>query len=147
MTKPYVHSTILIIKTRLLEYKSQLKNQLLSVKLKEPIVIQLPAHSSSLVLSNQAVLNKFGIKFNVISNKDSIIVYTVPKLLETGKCHSDELQLKSKTGNLLNELLENIASYKCSQLNSLPLTIQDAIATEACHGTYTLSDANKIYNE
>ncbi|XP_017891827.1 DNA mismatch repair protein Mlh3-like [Ceratina calcarata] len=117
------------------EYKSQLKNELLSIKLKEPIVIQLPVHSSTLLLSNRSVLNKFGIKFSMTSSKHSIIIHTVPELLERNKYHSDVLKLKSKTQNLLNELLENIASYKCPQLNSLPLTIQDAIASEACHGS------------
>ena len=106
--------------------------------MKNPIVIQLPADSCNLLLSNNTILKKFGITFNVIEN-NILMIRAVPECLRKNKYHYDELRLKLNVKNLLNELLQNFLHYNnIDPINNLPLTIQNAIATEACHGTFFL---------
>ncbi|CAL7943092.1 unnamed protein product [Xylocopa violacea] len=114
------------------KYKTQLKNQLFPVKLKNPIVIKLSADSCNLLLSNQKILKKFGISFSMMNN-DTIMIYAVPECLRRNKYYSNELKLKLNTESLLNELLQNFTTYGCYRVDSLPLTIHNAIAMEACH--------------
>ncbi|KAK1119119.1 hypothetical protein K0M31_013619 [Melipona bicolor] len=122
-------------------YKIQIRNQLFSVKLKDPIVIQLPADSCNLLLSNNTILKKFGITFNVIEN-NILMIRAVPECLRKNKYHYDELRLKLNVKNLLNELLQNFSHYNSvNPINNLPLTIQNAIATEACHGAIKFGDS------
>lgn len=67
------------------------------------------------------------------------MVRAVPECLSKNKYHHDELRLKLNVKNLLNELLQNFSHYNSiDPINNLPLTIQNAIATEACHGTFFL---------
>ncbi|KAF3429786.1 hypothetical protein E2986_01468 [Frieseomelitta varia] len=122
-------------------YKIQIRNQLFSIKLKNPIVIQFPADSCNLLLSNNMILKKFGITFNVIEN-NILMIRAVPECLRKNKYHYDELRLKLNVKNLLNELLQNFSHYNnnIDPINNLPLTIQNAIATEACHGAIKFGD-------
>ncbi|XP_076753368.1 DNA mismatch repair protein MutL [Xylocopa sonorina] len=117
------------------KYKIQLKSQLFPAKLKNPIIIKLPADSCNLLLSNQKMVKKFGISFSMMSN-DTIMVYAVPECLRKNKYYSNELKLKLNAESLLNELLQRFTTYGCYRLDSLPLTIHNAIAMEACHGTF-----------
>ncbi|XP_017767501.1 PREDICTED: DNA mismatch repair protein MutL-like [Eufriesea mexicana] len=120
-------------------YKSQMRNQLFSIKLKDPIIIQLSENSCNLLLSYHMILKRFGITFNVIDN-NTIMVCTVPECLKKNKYHYDELKLKLNVKNLLNELLQNLTSYECYEITNLPPTIHNAIAMEACHGAIKFGD-------
>ncbi|XP_076752613.1 DNA mismatch repair protein MutL-like [Xylocopa sonorina] len=114
------------------KYKIQLKSRLFPAKLKNPIIIKLSADSCNLLLSNQKMVKKFGISFSMMSN-DTIMVYAVPECLQKNKYYFNELKLKLNTESLLNELFQRFTTYGCYQLNSLPLTIHNAITMEACH--------------
>ena len=122
-----------------LGYESQIRTQLFSIKLKDPIIIQLPASSCNLLLSNNMILKKFGITFSVIDN-NTVMIRAVPECLRKNKYYHDELKLKLKVQNLLNELVQNFSSYDSNYAtNILPFTIHNAIAMEACHGMFFLS--------
>ncbi|CAK9832252.1 DNA mismatch repair protein Mlh3 [Anthophora retusa] len=121
------------------KYKSQMRNQLFSVKLKDPITIQLSVDNCNLLLSNQVILKQFGITLCVINN-DTAIVYAIPECLKKNKYHCDEIKLKINVKNFLTELLQSFATYGSYQSNNLPLTIHNAIATEACHGAIKFGD-------
>lgn len=112
-----------------------MRNQLFSVKLKEPITIQLSVDNCNLLLSNQVILKQFGVTLCVINN-DTAIVYAIPECLKRNKYHCDEIKLKINVENFLTELLQSFATYGSYQSNNLPLTIHNAIATEACHGMF-----------
>ncbi|PBC29551.1 DNA mismatch repair protein Mlh3 [Apis cerana cerana] len=113
------------------EYKSQIRNQLFSIKLKNPVVVKLSAKSCNLLLSNHKMLRRFGITFNILDN-NNIIIRTVPECLK--KNNYSELKLKLNIQNLLNELIQNSTKYINYQINDLPITIHNAIVMKACHG-------------
>ncbi|KOC58708.1 DNA mismatch repair protein mutL, partial [Habropoda laboriosa] len=123
----------------LYKYKSQIRNQLFSIKLKDPITIELSVDSCNLLLSNKVALKKYGVTFNVINN-DTAIVSAIPECLKKNKYHYDEIKLKINVANLLTELLQSFTIYGSYQSNNLPLTILNAIAMEACHGAIKFGD-------
>lgn len=85
------------------------------------------------------ILKKFGITFSVIDN-NTVMIRAVPECLRKNKYYHDELKLKLKVQNLLNELVQNFPSYDNNySTNILPFTIHNAIAMEACHGMFFLS--------
>lgn len=116
-----------------LEYKSQTRNYLLFIKLKDPVAIELSVDKCNLLISNKVTFKKFGITFNVM-NGNTVIVYTVPECLNKNKYY--ELKLKLNIEALLNEILQNIATYGYYGTSNLPFIIHNAIAMEACHGMF-----------
>ncbi|XP_054014068.1 DNA mismatch repair protein Mlh3-like isoform X1 [Hylaeus anthracinus] len=117
------------------KYKSETRDQLFYIKLKHPIMIQLPTEKCNLLLSNTVRLNKFGISLSIVSD-NTVMVHTVPECLKRNKYRYDEMKLKLKVQNLLNEVLENCTNNECRRISDLPLTIHNAIAMEACHGIF-----------
>ncbi|XP_034186040.2 DNA mismatch repair protein MutL [Osmia lignaria lignaria] len=124
------------------KYKSQTKNYLLFIKLKDPIVIELSVDKCNLLVSNKVTFNKFGITFNVM-NGNTVIVYTIPECLNKNKYYEFKLKLNVKA--LLNEILQNIATYGYYGTSNLPFIIHNAIAMEACHGMFFFY-SNNVYN-
>ncbi|XP_076634703.1 DNA mismatch repair protein MutL [Colletes latitarsis] len=114
------------------KYKSEMRNQLFPIKLRDPVIIQLPVDKCNLLLSNTMQLKKFGISLS-ITNDNSVMVHTVPECLKKNKYYYNEIKLKLSVQNLLNEILQNITNNKDSQINDVPLVIHNAIAMEACH--------------
>lgn len=65
-----------------------------------------------------------------------MIVYTIPECLQRNRyC---EFKLKLNVEALVNEILQNLTTYKYYGTNNLPPTIHNAIAMEACHGKFFL---------
>ncbi|KZC07380.1 DNA mismatch repair protein Mlh3 [Dufourea novaeangliae] len=120
------------------KYKSQTRNQLLSTKLRDPIVIQLPVDKCNLLISNKIQLKRFGISFIAI-NDSTMAVHTVPECLKKDRYY-DEVKLKFNLQSLLNEILQYFTKDKHHGLNDLPHTIHNAIAMEACHGAIKFGD-------
>ncbi|XP_076281505.1 DNA mismatch repair protein MutL [Lasioglossum baleicum] len=114
-------------------YKTQSRNQLISIKLQEPIIIQLPAEECGLLLKHRKQLRRFGIGFS-ITNDNKIVVRTVPECLKKYKCRYDDVKLQLSVQNLLNEMLGKFQNNRCQESIDLPVTIHNAIAAEACHG-------------
>ncbi|XP_050599891.1 uncharacterized protein LOC126927972, partial [Bombus affinis] len=70
---------------------------------------------------------------DVVDN-NTVMIRAVPECLRKNKYYHDELKLKLKVQNLLNELVQNFSSYDSNYAtNILPSTIHNAIAMEACH--------------
>ncbi|XP_043255465.1 DNA mismatch repair protein MutL-like [Colletes gigas] len=121
------------------KYKSEMRNQLFPIKLRDPVIIQLPVDKCNLLLSNTMQLKKFGISLS-ITNDNSVIVHTVPECLKRNKYYYNEIKLKLSVESLLNEVLQNFTKNKDSQINDVPLVIHNAIAMEACHGAIKFGD-------
>ncbi|XP_076685506.1 DNA mismatch repair protein MutL [Andrena cerasifolii] len=123
------------------KYKLQARHQLHSIKLRDPISINLPIDKCNSLASRQMQLTKFGVSLSVISDT-TVAVRAVPECLKRNKYHHDETKLKLNVQNLLNEILQSHSTN-----NDLPLTIHNAIAMEACHGTLFISDiTSKVDN-
>ncbi|XP_076662565.1 DNA mismatch repair protein MutL [Halictus rubicundus] len=114
-------------------YKTQSRNQLLSVKLQEPVIIQLPAEECGLLLKSRKQLKRFGIGFST-TNDNAIVVRTVPECLKKNKYRHDNVRLQLSVRNLLDEMLRNFQNNRSEESIDLPVTIHNAIAAEACHG-------------
>lgn len=112
-----------------------------SIKLRDPISINLPIDKCNLLVARKMQLSKFGISLSVI-NDNTVAVRAVPECLKLNKYRHDETKLKLNVQNLLNEILQSRSTN-----NDLPLTIHNAIAMEACHGTSFISDVtSKVDN-
>nr|XP_033325503.1 uncharacterized protein LOC117220009 [Megalopta genalis] len=124
-------------------YRSQTKNELLSAKLKDPVVVQLHAEECDLLVKNRKQLKRYGINFNV-ANDNTIVVRTVPECLKRNKYHRDEIKLKMSVQNLLDEMLQNFLNNGHQEFIDLPVAIHNAIAAEACHGVCNIR--NKVHS-
>lgn len=118
----------------------QNESELLSVNFREPLSMEFPTEMCTLLLHNKILLRKYGI--NLGSSKENILlIRTIPQCLVTNSDPCNGEKILSRIRSLLNEVLKNRST---SQANALPLTIHNAIASEACHGIYQIVSYNII---
>jgi len=115
-----------------LEYKVQNENELLSVNLRDPLSMEFPIEMCNLFLRNQILLKKYGISLGSLK-ENILLIRTVPQCLVTNNDLYNREKILPKISGLLNDVIKNCNT---SQINALPLTIHNAIASEACHGTH-----------
>lgn len=109
----------------------QNEDEFLSVSLREPLTVQLPANVRDLLLRYKTLLKKYGISLGSSLGDNALLIRAVPRCLVA---NNDGKKILSKIHGLFSDILKrrNATNYA----NLLPLTIHNAIASEACHGTY-----------
>ncbi|KAG5336580.1 MLH3 protein, partial [Acromyrmex charruanus] len=120
----------------LLRYKVQNENELLSVNLRDPLSMEFPTEICNLFLRNQILLKKYGISLGSLK-ENILLIRTVPQCLVTNNDPYNREKILPKISGLLNDVIKNCNT---SQTNALPLTIHNAIASEACHGAIKFGD-------
>lgn len=89
------------------------------------------------------LLKKYGINLGSLKENTKLLIRTIPQCLVTNnndRCNGEKIL--PKIYGLLNDILKN-CNTKTSRANTLPLTIHNAIASEACHGTYQADNFTK----
>ncbi|XP_012054632.1 PREDICTED: DNA mismatch repair protein Mlh3-like [Atta cephalotes] len=119
-----------------LEYKVQNENELLSVNLRDSLSMEFPIEMCNLFLCNQILLKKYGISLGSLK-ENTLLIRTVPQCLVTNNDLHNREKILPKISGLLNDVIKNCNT---SQMNALPLTIHNAIASEACHGAIKFGD-------
>ncbi|CAD6233760.1 GSCOCG00012312001-RA-CDS [Cotesia congregata] len=132
------------------DYKYE--NKFISVTLKRPIKINnVPRSNYDLLLRKREVLKKFGL--NIINsslddernsdNSDyfSLIITSVPKCFLFKKIYNETYVIEL-TAKLLMEVAEKLINK--IGINTLPSTIHNVIASEACHGAIKFGDPLNI---
>ncbi|XP_011692278.1 PREDICTED: uncharacterized protein LOC105452664 isoform X2 [Wasmannia auropunctata] len=114
----------------LLRYKVQNEDELLSINLREPLFMEFPTEMCNSLIRNKMLLRKYGISLGS-SKENMLIIRAIPQCLITNSDPSNSEKILPKILGLLNDVLKNCNT---SQTNALPLTIHNAIASEACHG-------------
>lgn len=126
-----IYIYILFNFTVFLEYKND-KNQLISIELQRPInIADIPNNIAELIMKNNELFMNFGLKLTCDKTTNTIlIIRTIPKCFRRKKNNS--IILTSLIRQLLMEIINRLING--IGLNNLPLTIHNAIASEACHG-------------
>jgi len=114
-----------------LGYKVQNEHGLLSVNLPDTLSMEFPTEMCNLFLRNQILLKKYGISLGSLK-ENTLLIRTVPQCLVINNNPYNREKILPKICGLLNDVIKNCNT---SQTNALPLTIHNAIASEACHGT------------
>ncbi|KYM98135.1 DNA mismatch repair protein Mlh3, partial [Cyphomyrmex costatus] len=117
-------------------YKVQNENELLSVNLRDPLSMEFPTEMCNLFLRNQILLKKYGISLGSLKD-NTLLIRTVPQCLVTNSDPYNSEKILPKICGLLNDVIKNCSA---SRTNALPLTIHNAIASEACHGAIKFGD-------
>ncbi|KAK0159898.1 hypothetical protein PV328_007361 [Microctonus aethiopoides] len=119
------------------EYKND-KNQLISIELQRPInIADIPNNIAELIMKNDELFMNFGLKLTCDKTTNTIlIIKTIPKCFRRKKNNSTILTslIRQLLMEIINRLINGIG------LNNLPLTIHNAIASEACHGAIKFGD-------
>lgn len=121
----------------------QNEDELLSVNLRDPLAVEFPKHICNLLLNNKTLLKKYGISLGS-SKENTLLIRTIPQCLITSNDHTVSEKVLPKIYSLLLDILKN--RNTTHHANTLPLTIHNAIASEACHGTYRAYFINGVYN-
>lgn len=106
------------------------EGELLSINLRDPLSMEFPIEKCNLLLRNKMLLRKYGISLGS-SKENTLLIRTIPQCLVTNSDPCNSKKILPKLHSLLNDVLKN---RNTSQTNALPLTIHNAIASEACHG-------------
>ncbi|KAK0159568.1 hypothetical protein PV327_010664 [Microctonus hyperodae] len=119
------------------EYKND-KNQLISIELECPInIADIRNDIAELMIKNNELFMNFGLKLTCDKITNAIlIIKTIPKCFQRKKYNP--IILTSLIRQLLMEIINKIING--IGLNNLPLTIHNAIASEACHGAVKFGD-------
>ncbi|XP_020282763.1 DNA mismatch repair protein Mlh3-like isoform X2 [Pseudomyrmex gracilis] len=116
-------------------YKVQNEDEFLSVSLREPLTVELPANVCDLLLRDKTLLKKYGISLGSSFGNNALLIRAVPRCLVA---NNDNKKILSKIRGLLSDVLKRRDATNCA--NILPLTIHNAIASEACHGAIKFGD-------
>lgn len=79
------------------------------------------------------LLKKYGINLGSLKENTKLLIRTIPQCLITNNHSCNGKKILPKIYSLLNDILRD---HSTNRPNTLPLTIHNAIASEACHGTY-----------
>ena len=108
--------------------------QFFSVELYMPILInELEPKKCELLVSNETLLRKFGIKLKSESN-DCLKVTNIPRCFLKKRSFDSDFKMACSVRNLLLEIVESLDSTKGASI--LPRSIHNAIASEACRGKF-----------
>lgn len=114
----------------------QNEDELISVNLRDPLAIEFPEHMCNLLLHNKMLLKKYGMSLGSLK-ENTLLIRTIPQCLITNNDHSNDEKILPKIYSLLLDILKN--RNTTHHANILPLTIHNAIASEACHGITLLA--------
>ncbi|XP_029170743.1 uncharacterized protein LOC114940311 [Nylanderia fulva] len=121
----------------LLKYKIENEDELLSINLRDPLVVEFSTKTRNLLLCHKMLLKKYGINLGSLKENTKLLIRTIPQCLITNNDHRNSEKILPKIYSLLNDILKN---HSTSRPNTLPLTIHNAIASEACHGAIKFGD-------
>ncbi|XP_032677525.1 DNA mismatch repair protein Mlh3-like isoform X2 [Odontomachus brunneus] len=121
----------------LLRYKAQNEGGLLSVNLRNPLTIEFPTQTCNLLLCHKILLRKYGISLGSL-RKNTLLIRSIPQCLVASNNQCNSEKISSRIYSLLNDILEN--RNAANHTSTLPLTIHNAIASEACHGAIKFGD-------
>lgn len=79
------------------------------------------------------LLKKYGISLGSLK-KNTLLIRAIPQCLITNNDYCNSEKMLSRIYSLINDILEN----RNAIARTLPLTIHNAIASEACHGKITI---------
>lgn len=108
-------------------------NALLSVNLRNPLAVELSTKKYDLLLSKEILLKKYGISLGSFK-ENTLLIRAIPQCLIANNDHCVNEKILPKIYNLLRDILKNRNAANSTHM--LPLTIHNAIASEACHGIY-----------
>lgn len=123
---------------------TQNEGGLLSVNLRNPLAVEFPTQTCNLLLCHKMLLKKYGISLGSLK-KNTLLIRAIPQCLITSNDQCNNKKILLKIYSLLNDILEK--RHTANHTSTLPLTIHNAIASEACHGNhyhilYILFDKN-----
>lgn len=110
-------------------YNVRNEGEMLSINLRDPLAMELPTEVCDLLLRNKMLLKKYGINLGSLK-ENTLLIRTIPRCLVTNSDPYNNEKILPKIYSLLNEMLNN----ETNRVDVLPLTIHNAIASEACHG-------------
>ncbi|XP_072756685.1 uncharacterized protein [Anoplolepis gracilipes] len=117
----------------LLKYKGQNEGELLSINLRNPLAMEISTKTRDSLLRRKMLLKKYGINLGSLKENTKLLIRTIPQCLVTNNDRCKSEKILPKIYGLLNDILKDRST---SRANTLPLTIHNAIASEACHGIY-----------
>lgn len=101
--------------------------------------MEFSAKMCTALLHNKMLLKKYGITLGSLK-ENTLLIRTIPQCLAKSNNYYNNKRISSKIYELLNEILQN------RHASTLPLTIHNAIASEACHGMFIkLFEENNYY--
>ncbi|XP_050447023.1 DNA mismatch repair protein Mlh3-like [Cataglyphis hispanica] len=123
----------------LFKYKGQDEDELLSINLRNPLTMKISTKTRDLLLRRKMLLKKYGINLGSLKENTKLLIRTIPQCLVTNNNDRyNSEKILPKIYSLLNDILKNCSTT--SRANTLPLTIHNAIASEACHGAIKFGD-------
>ncbi|XP_014469102.1 PREDICTED: DNA mismatch repair protein MutL-like [Dinoponera quadriceps] len=114
-------------------YKAQNEGGLLSVNLRNPLAVEFPTQMCNLLLCHKMLLRKYGISLGSL-RKNTLLIRAIPQCLVTRNDYCKSEKILPRIYSLLNDILAN--RNAANHTSILPLTIRNAIASEACHGNH-----------
>ncbi|XP_033229042.1 DNA mismatch repair protein Mlh3-like [Belonocnema kinseyi] len=119
-------------------YRINGTKQYFSVELQIPILInELEPQKCDLLLSNETLLRKFGIRLKSES-VGSLKVLNIPRCFLKKRSFDSDFKMACSVRNLLLEIIESLDSTNSASI--LPRSIHNAIASEACRGAVKFGD-------
>lgn len=114
---------------------------MLSINLRDPLAMEIPAKTRNSLLRRKMLLKKYGINLGSLKENTKLLIRTIPQCLVTNNDRCNSEKILSKIYGLLNDILKD---HNTNRANTLPVTIHNAIASEACHGTYQINNFTKL---
>lgn len=78
------------------------------------------------------LLKRYGINLGSLK-ENTLLIRTIPQCLVTNNDHYINERVLPKIYSLLSDIIKN---HRANGAQTLPQTIHNAIASEACHGTF-----------
>lgn len=126
----YYYNNVLLYFNLFLGYRGQNEGELLSINLRDPLAMEISEKTRNSLLRRKMLLKKYGINLGSLRENTKLLIRTIPQCLMTNNDHE---KILSKIYGLLNDILKD---HNANRANTLPVTIHNAIASEACHGTF-----------
>lgn len=123
-----------------LGHKGQNEGELLSINLRDPLAMEIPEKTRNSLLRRKVLLKKYGINLGSLRENTKLLIRTIPQCLVTSNDRCSSEKILSKIYDLLNDILKD----NTNRANTLPVTIHNAIASEACHGTHQINNFAKF---
>lgn len=114
---------------------------MLSINLRDPLAMEIPEKTRNSLLHRKVLLKKYGINLGSLKENTKLLIRTIPQCLVTNNDRCSSEKILSKIYDLLNDILKD---HNTNRANTLPVTIHNAIASEACHGTHQINNFTKL---
>lgn len=119
----------------------QNEDELLSINLRDPLAVEFSTKTRDSLLRRKMLLKKYGINLGSLKENTKLLIRTIPQCLITKNDRCNGEKILPKIYSLLNDILKDRSTT--SRGNTLPLTIRNAIASEACHGIHQTDNFTK----